>query len=315
MSTLIDTPKHGDLVYDVGMHAGEDSEFYLRKGFRVVAFEANPDLANLGRRRLRHFIEEGQLTIVEGAIVDPDTLEPGQQKVRFYRNDDVSVWGTVCADWAERNERLGTRITLIEIDAIDFAGVMREYGVPHFLKIDVEGVDMVCVAALEKFRERPDYLSMESDKTSFVMVKDEIDVLTRLGYDAFQAIEQSAIPRTQSPPYPPREGQFVPHRFEAGSSGLFGSELEDSWKSKDELLRQYRAIHLGYYLLGDDGILNRWTFRGSRRLKAYARRFCSALTSAPVPGWYDTHARHCTAGVQGAQAVSQPRHLPAEYSN
>ncbi len=25
-----------DLIYDVGMHTGEDTEFYLRKGFRVV---------------------------------------------------------------------------------------------------------------------------------------------------------------------------------------------------------------------------------------------------------------------------------------
>ncbi len=41
---MIDTPKHGDLIYDVGLHRGEDAEFYLRKGFRVVAFEANPDL-------------------------------------------------------------------------------------------------------------------------------------------------------------------------------------------------------------------------------------------------------------------------------
>jgi 16S rRNA A1518/A1519 N6-dimethyltransferase RsmA/KsgA/DIM1 with predicted DNA glycosylase/AP lyase activity len=43
MLDLIPTPKHKDLIYDVGMHHGEDTEFYLRKGFRVVAFEADPD--------------------------------------------------------------------------------------------------------------------------------------------------------------------------------------------------------------------------------------------------------------------------------
>lgn len=31
---LINIPKHKDLVYDIGMHKGEDTEFYLRKGFR-----------------------------------------------------------------------------------------------------------------------------------------------------------------------------------------------------------------------------------------------------------------------------------------
>ena len=29
-----------NLIYDVGLHKGEDSEFYLKKGFRVVAIEA-----------------------------------------------------------------------------------------------------------------------------------------------------------------------------------------------------------------------------------------------------------------------------------
>ena len=41
MSELLDTPKHADLIYDVGMHRGEDTAFYLRKGFRVVAVEAD----------------------------------------------------------------------------------------------------------------------------------------------------------------------------------------------------------------------------------------------------------------------------------
>ena len=49
MNGLLDVPKHKDLVYDVGMHKGEDTEFYLRKGFRVIAFEADPDLAHSGR--------------------------------------------------------------------------------------------------------------------------------------------------------------------------------------------------------------------------------------------------------------------------
>lgn len=33
-------PLSRDLIFDIGMHRGEDSEFYLRKGFRVVAVEA-----------------------------------------------------------------------------------------------------------------------------------------------------------------------------------------------------------------------------------------------------------------------------------
>nr|MBS9781973.1 hypothetical protein [Gammaproteobacteria bacterium] len=33
-----------NLIYDVGMCQGEDTAFYLKKGFTVIAFEANPEL-------------------------------------------------------------------------------------------------------------------------------------------------------------------------------------------------------------------------------------------------------------------------------
>ena len=29
-----------DLIFDIGMHIGQDTEVYLKKGFRVVAVEA-----------------------------------------------------------------------------------------------------------------------------------------------------------------------------------------------------------------------------------------------------------------------------------
>ena len=55
----IHTPKHEDLIYDVGMHRGEDTQFYLRKGFRVVAFEANPENVSFCRNKFRESIDHG----------------------------------------------------------------------------------------------------------------------------------------------------------------------------------------------------------------------------------------------------------------
>lgn len=298
MGYLIETPKHKDLIYDIGMHKGEDTEFYLRKGFRVIAFEADPALVRSCRDRLKEFIDQGKLTIIEGAIVDLDAIDAGQKKVQFYKNDDNSVWGTVCINWAERNTRLGTSSSMVEVDVINFARVIQERGVPHFMKVDIEGCDMVSINALRKFRERPDYVSIESDKTSFANIEHEINTLIDLDYDYFQAVEQSAIHLSQSLPYPSREGEYVAQHFEQGSSGLFGSELGDKWKSKHEILRQYRAVWMGYYLLGDDGIMNQWKFRGAWRLRSLTRHFLSLFTKAAVPGWYDTHARHSCADVR-----------------
>jgi FkbM family methyltransferase len=288
-------PKHADLIYDVGMHKGEDSDFYLRKGFRVVAFEADPELAAHCRDRFERFVQSGQLLIIEGAIVDQRTLAEGN-RVSFHRNRDNSVWGTVHSDWARRNERLGTASDLIEVDAIDFAEVLRRTGMPHYMKIDIEGADMACVEALRRFDTRPDYISIESDKSSFAGIRREIEVLRELGYDRFQAVEQSTIHRIQRPPRPAREGAYIEHRFERGSSGLFGAELDDEWRTAGAMLRRYRLIRLGYLLEGDDGIARTWRFPGSSRLRFLLRRVLGSLTGATVPGWYDTHARHRSAG-------------------
>jgi FkbM family methyltransferase len=291
MSELYDIPKFKDLIYDIGMHKGEDTEFYLLKGFRVVAFEADPDLACFCKNRFKKFIDQGRLTVIEGAIVSADSPKPGR-KVVFYRNDKDSVWGTVSTQWAQRNLRLGASSSAIEVEAVDFVGVMKRYGVPHYMKIDIEGLDMVCVNALRLFHMRPDYISIESDKASFNSIKCEISAFVQLGYDCFQAVEQSAIIDSQTPPNPAREGDYAAHRFERGSSGLFGSELDGNWKSKSGILRQYRLVQIGYYLLGDDGIMNKWKFRGARRLRSLISRFLEIFAKADVPGWYDTHARH-----------------------
>jgi FkbM family methyltransferase len=291
MNDQIHIPKYRDLIYDVGLHRGEDTEFYLRKGFRVVAFEANPELVVFCKNRFAEFINSGRLKVIEGAIIDVDLLKAGQRTARFYRNESGSPWGTVCGDWAERNERMGTTVSVMEVNTVNFKEIIRECGIPHYMKIDIEGCDVVCLKALKDFPERPDYISMESNKTSLGQVREEIDLLGSLGYGDFQALEQTGIPQSQVPPQPAREGNYAAQRFEEGSSGLFGAELGSNWLSRGQILRFYRFVHWGYKLLGDDGIMYRWQFRGASRLRRLVRWFLERMTHAQVPGWYDTHAR------------------------
>jgi FkbM family methyltransferase len=281
---------HEDLVFDVGLHRGQDTEFYLKKGFRVVAFEANPELARTCRERFAEAISQGRLVIVEGAIVAPGAATSGS--VKFWLNESMDIWGTADPGWADRNARLGTRSRAIDVPAVDFSRALREHGVPRYMKIDIEGCDLVCLRALQEFRHRPRYLSMESDKTSLDAVRAELSLLEELGYDAFQIVEQSSIPRRQRQPAPAREGVATEHRFERGCSGLFGLELPGRWRSRSGAISRYRWIRLGYALLGDDGVLTRTGLPGERLVRLACKVMLGLVTRAPVPGWYDTHARH-----------------------
>ena len=60
MSTLLTefTIKHSNLIYDVGMNKGEETDFYLKKGFRVIGFEANPNLTESCRKRIKLAVRE-----------------------------------------------------------------------------------------------------------------------------------------------------------------------------------------------------------------------------------------------------------------
>jgi hypothetical protein len=103
---LKSTTRDNNLIYDVGMHKGQDTDFYLKKGFKVVAFEANPENINFCKRRFAEAIKDKRLTIVEGAIVE-NAARTGQETVRFYLNKNHSFWGSTCDDWAYRNEVMG----------------------------------------------------------------------------------------------------------------------------------------------------------------------------------------------------------------
>jgi hypothetical protein len=236
------------------------------------------------------------LAIVEGAIVDtsPRQLSNHTSTVKFYKNPKLSVWGTTSEDWATRNSRLGKSSEVIEVKAIDFRDCLRTYGMPYYMKIDIEGSDRICLESLLDLEVRPDYVSIESEKVSFAKLVEEVDLLLKLGYNAFQAVQQADIDR-QEQLNPPNEGVFVPHRFEVGCSGLFGRDLPGDWLNSQDLLSVYRRIFVLYGLFGDNSWLTGFRFR--RRI---VRRL-EKLFNRPLPGWYDTHARHWSAAT-GATA-------------
>jgi len=292
MESLFNTSKNKNLIFDIGLHKGEDTEFYLLKGFDVVAFEASPELASACSEKFREYIDSKQLTIIEGAIIEPADIAKGMDTVSFYVNDDISVWGTVNKEWSDRNERLGTTSRKITVDAVNLIDVIKRVGVPHFMKIDIEGSDLICIESLQFFKEKPDYISIESDKTSISNISKEIGLLVSLGYDGFKAVEQYTIPNIQVPPIKPLEGVYVKHSFKEGSSGLFGAELPGSWKSSKKIINQYRMIHIAYYLLGDDGVMTNWKFIGAWIPRLIARSILGLFTRSSFPCWYDTHASY-----------------------
>lgn len=260
------------LIYDVGAHLGEDTDFYLKKGFKVVAIEANPALAKQLRERFQPYFSDASLVLIDSAIAE----NAGEEEVSFYVNQSLSVWGTIRTAWAERNASLGGSSAVINVKAASFREILHKHGVPYYLKIDIEGADLLCLEGLVESPEKPRFVSIESEKQSWRGLLYEFEVFKTLGYSRFKIVDQTRID-SQRPPKPAREGRYLEHKFERGSSGLFGEELPGRWLTRRQAIRRYRFIFLRYRLFGDSGML-----RILLRVPRLGR-----ILAAP---WYDTHA-------------------------
>lgn len=278
--------KDKKVLFDVGMHKGEDTDFYLKKGFNVVAFEANLELVQFCESKFSTEIKEGRLVIVQGAIIDSELdTDRSNPNILFYRNKNMSVWGTIDSNWAKRNEKKGTENEIVEVLKIDFKACLEQYGIPYYLKIDIEGMDRVCLKSLLHFQQKPDYISIESEKVSFKELEEELGLFTKNGYDKFKIVNQQNIEH-QKEPVNSEEGRYINYEFKAGATGLFGKDLPGEWVGYSYAIQHYKWIFMGYKLFGDNGKIT------NKFLRKIAFKVLRIFTKQPVPGWYDTHAKH-----------------------
>jgi FkbM family methyltransferase len=269
-----------NLIIDVGMHQGEDSEFYIKKGFDVVAVEANPKLYTSAKERLASYVNSGRLKLINAAIAP----EPG--KVRFAVADENPVWGSLSSDFIERNRALGVKYDYVDVPAVPFDEVLREHDVPYYLKIDIEGFDMLCVRALRNLSERPKFVSIETAASAndapFEAYFDELAELWSLGYRHFKYVQQAR--KNVSCPNPPREGVYVDAQFDDVCSGPFGEETPGPWLNIEQAMTRARQIARRHNFGGIGG-------KYSRTPVGVAYRAWQARVLKRPVGWYDLHAK------------------------
>jgi FkbM family methyltransferase len=175
--------KTRDLIFDVGLNVGQDTAFYLSRGYRVVAIEADPILAEAARKRFCHDIEAGNLEIVNAGIAAHEGI------TEFWICDGKSEFNSFHKDIAARD---GYPHHRIEVPTVRFASVLERFGTPYFLKIDIEGNDVLCLGDLSP-SSLPRFISVESECTTgdgATSVEDGLLVLRTLrdlGYRRFQA--------------------------------------------------------------------------------------------------------------------------------
>lgn len=246
-----DLAQEGDpiarLIYDVGMNNGDDSAYYLRNGFNVIAIEAHPVLAERARDRFAKEIGDGRLTLLEVGIAE------GEGEAPFWICEDESVWSSFDRTIASRN---GSRHHAISVRLRPFQGILEQYGVPYYCKIDIEGNDHLCVSAMTP-ETRPPFISVELSRYAW------LERLSGLGYDRFKLISQQGFGppnarlqalKARAPSqklavaieltYGLLRGRLSDHgwHFSKGSSGPLPDRTAGPWLTLEQARRQWLWI-------------------------------------------------------------------------
>jgi FkbM family methyltransferase len=209
-----------NLIFDFGLFDGTDTAFYLAKGFKVVALEARPDLAQAAQESFSNAIVDSQLIIVNRALWS----EAGQ-RIPFYVR---SGWSSVYVSSVEPDG--GAAESVVQVETTTVGELFGSYGVPHYMKIDIESAERIALEQIAREAARPNFVSIE-DPTGEL-----IPNLLACGYDRFQFSNQGMLPQNRDQ-RPSREGRSA--RFSGNCSGLFGYDLPRSrWVNAERLAEQ-----------------------------------------------------------------------------
>jgi FkbM family methyltransferase len=277
-----------DLIFDLGMNNGDDTDYYLKKGFRVVAVEANPSLCALGVTRFASEMQTGRLHIVNKAV-----SEVGGE-IELFINEQVSGWTTTNPVWLKTRADAGTSSRRVVVQATTLPELLHEYGTPYYIKADIQGQELACLRALLNVQGRPKFISISTGVEvagayASGQVRKAIELFSTLGYRKFKIVQQNNT-EFQKCPFPAREGIYVDYPFRHGCSGLFGRELTGEWLDATWTLREYWKIAMSFRLAGNSPW--RWPHAWFVSLPSKTIRYYLDRVFWRAAGWYDTHAMH-----------------------
>jgi len=270
------------MVFDIGLHNGDDTAYYLSLGYRVVGVEANPMLTAKCAARFEDEIRDGRVRVINAGVLK----EPGT--FTFYRNLTDDGWSSFQPDRGKN----GGAWEEMSIPCVTTAQLIAEHGKPFFMKVDIEGADLQALATLTA-ATAPTYISLELNGADPIL-----ETLVELGYSAFKFVNgetywptppvfdhqvgwrllrkvgrrapfvRHAIARLpmrlrpNSEYDPPYKYSPAGYPFGLNSSGPFGEQAAGPWLTSEAAIGWFRKLKNNYRRAGIETI------------------------------WWDVHARH-----------------------
>ena len=220
------------VIYDFGMNNGDDVEYYLFKADRVVGVEANADLCELVRKRFAKEIDAGRLTVLNVALSEEASARP----LTFY----IHKTNHVLSQLPEPDENIRDEFEAVTVPCRTPSSIVREFGRPLYIKIDIEHYDHNVLRELFASRIYPPEISAESHSVAIFAC------LVEHGYKSFSLVDGQTVSEKYGSATIKTATGHKSYSFPDHSAGPFGDDIQSPWEDADSFLQTLAAAGLGW---------------------------------------------------------------------
>tara|TARA_Y100000768_G_scaffold387635_1_gene379577 strand:+ start:1888 stop:2661 length:774 start_codon:yes stop_codon:yes gene_type:complete len=197
------------IIYDLGACTGENLNYYLSKADQVIALEANPENCKNIQKKFSKEIQEKKLILINCIV----GIDPNINVENFYVHKTNYLLGQFPVPNDPDNFKK------VQVNYIDILELLKKYGIPYYIKIDLEEYDHIILERILSHKVKVDYISSEIKKIEdfFLFSKFKKDC-------SFKIIDGHTV-------------HLVYNNFLENSAGPFGNDLKGNWVSYDNFYK------------------------------------------------------------------------------
>jgi FkbM family methyltransferase len=218
-------------IYDFGMNNGDDVDYYLKKGFRVVGVEANPHLCTDCLLKFDDAVTRGDLVVLNFALTEGASNEA----TPFFIHKTNHVLSRI----VEPPKDTADDYSVIMVPQRKASDIVRDYGGPHYIKIDVEHFDHRVLADLFGASIFPTFISAEAQSI-------QVFPLLAAHYKFFNLVEGRSVSIDYKDANIRTADGEQKFSFNHHSAGPFGEDIVSPWLTRDAFSRLLPKKGLGW---------------------------------------------------------------------